>query len=79
MSDVTTRGPAHPSWIIFVATAPIGIAVGFGTGDIGWFTLAIVASATLLCTVYGLMRRRLGWRPLNADYLADLMRVISPH
>jgi hypothetical protein len=79
MSDVTTRGPANPSRIIFVATALIGVAVGFGTGDIGWFTLAVVGSAALLCTGYGLFRRRLGWKPLNVDYLADLMRVISPH
>ncbi|MCJ2133736.1 hypothetical protein MKK69_06565 [Methylobacterium sp. J-026] len=79
MSDVTTRGPAHPSRIIFGTTALIGIAVGFGTGDIGWFTLAVVGSAILLCTVYGLLRRRLGWRPLNVEYLADLMHVISPH
>ncbi|MCJ2086293.1 hypothetical protein MKK88_09825 [Methylobacterium sp. E-005] len=78
MSDVTTRGPANPSRIIFVATALIGVAVGFGTADIRWFTLAVIASAALLCTGYGLIRRRLGWKPLNVEYLVDLMRVISP-
>ena len=79
MSDVTPRGPANPSRIIFVTTALIGVAVGFGTGDIRWFTLAVIGSAAVLCTVYSLIRRRLGWTPLNVDYLVDLMRVISPH
>ena len=79
MSDVTPRGPANPSRIIFVTTALIGVAVGFGTGDIRWFTLAVIGSAAVLCTVYSLIRPRLGWTPLNVDYLVDLMRVISPH
>ena len=78
MSDMTTRGPANPSRIIFVTTVLISVAVGFGTGDIRWFMLTVIGSAALLCTGYGLLRRRLGWRPLNVEYLADRMRVISP-
>jgi len=78
MSDVTTRGPRDPSKIIFVATALFGIAIGFGTGDIKWFTLAVIGCATLLCGGYALVRRWLGWKPLNGDYLFDLVRVISP-
>ncbi|MEG9529007.1 MAG: hypothetical protein MIL41_25105 [Hyphomicrobiales bacterium] len=78
MSDVTTRGPRDPSKIIFVTTALFSIAVGFGTRDIAWFMLAVVASATLLCGGYALVRRWLGWKPLDGDYLFDLVRVISP-
>jgi hypothetical protein len=78
MSDVTTRGPRNPSKIIFLTTALFGIAIGFGTGNIAWFMLAVIASATLLCGGYALVRRRLGWKPLNGEYLFDLVRVISP-
>lgn len=78
MSDVTTRGPDDPSKIIFVTTALFSAAVGFGTGDIAWFMLAVIASAPLLCVSYGLIRRWLDWKPLNVGYLADLVRVISP-
>ena len=78
MSDVTTRGPRDPNKIIFVTTALFSIAVGFGTGDIAWFMLAVIASATLMCGGYALARRKLGWKPLDGDYLFDLVRVISP-
>jgi hypothetical protein len=76
MSDVTTRGPDHPSRIIFVTTVLFG--VGFSTGSVAWFTLAVIACAGGLCAGYGLARRWLGWRPLNGDYLFDLVRVIGP-
>ncbi|MBE7204606.1 MAG: hypothetical protein INR70_43360 [Parafilimonas terrae] len=78
MSDVTTRGPGHPSRIIFVATSLFGVAVGFASGDLVWFTLAVIGCAAVLCVGYGLIRRRLGWKPLSADYLFDLMRVLGP-
>lgn len=78
MSDVTTRGPGHPSRIIFVTASLSGAAVGFGTGDLKWFTLAVIGCAAVLCTGYGLIRRRLGWKPLSADYLSDLIRVLGP-
>jgi hypothetical protein len=78
MSDVTTRGPRDPSRTIFVTTALFSIAVGFVTRDIAWFMLAVVASATLMCGGYALVRRWLGWKPLDGDCLFDLVRVISP-
>jgi hypothetical protein len=78
MSDVTTRGPRDPSKIIFVTTALFSIVVAFVTQDFAWFMLAVVGSAALLCGGYALVRRWLSWKPLDGDYLFDLVRVISP-
>ena len=79
MSNETVRGPKNPSRIIFVTTTLVGVAVGLSTGHIGWFTLAVIGCASVLCAGYGLIRGRLGWRPLNGDDLFNLLRVISPH
>ncbi len=79
MSDMTTRGPRNPSQIIFVTVALIGIAVGFATASLVWFTLAVIGSAALTCAGYGLIRRRLGWKPLNGEYLSNLLYVLSPY
>ena len=65
-------------WASGFLVGALGIAIGFGTGNIAWFMLAVIASATLLCGGYALVRRRLGWKPLNGEYLFDLVRVISP-
>ena len=79
MSDSTARGPRNPSRLIFVATALVGIATGFATGDVGAFILAVLICGTVLCTGYALVRRRLGWRPLNGDALFEMVRLLSPH
>lgn len=79
MSDVTTRGPRNPSQIIFVTVALFGTAVGFATASLVWFTLAVLGSAALTCAGYGLIRRRLGWKPLNGEYLSNLLYVLSPY
>lgn len=79
MSDMTTRGPRNPSRIIFVTVALFGTAVGFATASLAWFTLAVLGSAALTCAGYGLIRRRLGWKPLSGEYLFNLLHVLSPH
>lgn len=79
MSHETARGPKNPSRIIFVTTTLFGVAVGLVTGHIGWFTLAVIGCASVLSAGYGLIRRRLGWQPLNGDDLFNLIHVIGPH
>ena len=79
MSDMTTRGPRNPSRIIFVTVALFGSTVGFATASLAWFTLAVLGSAALTCAGYGLIRRRLGWKPLSGEYLSNLIYVVIPY
>jgi hypothetical protein len=72
------RGPRHPSRLIFVSVAFVGSAIGIVTGDFRLFFLAVILSTILLCSGYALIRRRLGWQPLNFDYLFELLRILSP-
>ena len=79
MSDFLTHGPRNPSRLIVIATALVGAATGLATGDIRLFFLAVLGCALLLCLSYALIRRRLGWEPLNADALFEVLRLLSPH
>jgi drug/metabolite transporter (DMT)-like permease len=79
MSDLIARGPRNPSRLIFVATALVGAATGFATGDFGLFCLAVLGCAILLSVSYALVRRWLGWEPLKVDDLFEVVRLLSPH
>ncbi|KNY21555.1 hypothetical protein [Methylobacterium sp. ARG-1] len=79
MSDLIARGPRNPSRLIFVATALVGAATGFATGNFGLFCLAVLGCAILLSASYALVRRWLGWEPLKIDDLFDVVRLLSPH
>ena len=78
MSDIPARGPEHPNRLIFVSVALVATAVGIGTGNIRLFFLTVIGCTTVLCAGYGLIRRRLGWKPLSFDYLFELLRLLSP-
>ena len=78
MSDLIARGPRNPSRLIFIATALVGAATGFATGSFGSFCLAVLACVILLSASYALVRRWLGWEPLKADDLFEVMRLLSP-
>ncbi|AWB22728.1 hypothetical protein DA075_18975 [Methylobacterium currus] len=77
-SDRVGTGPQHPSRIIFVTTVVVAGAVGLVTGKFLSFVLALVGCAALLCAGYALVRRRLGWKPLDVDYLLHLIGVMHP-
>ncbi|MFH6783021.1 MULTISPECIES: hypothetical protein [Methylobacterium] len=78
MSDFLETGPQHPSRIIFVTTVIVAAVVGLVTGKVLPFVLALVGCAAVLCTAYALIRRRLGWKSLDADYLFRLIHVLHP-
>ncbi len=79
MSDVITRGPQKPGRLIFIATALVGIATAFITGDIVRFALAVLGCASLLSVSYALVARRLGWQPLKVGELFDAVFQLVLH
>ncbi len=78
MSDFLRTGPQHPSRIIFLTIVIVAAAVGLVTGRVMPFVLAFVGCTAVLCTGYALVRRRLGWKPLDADYLSSLIFFLHP-
>lgn len=78
MSDFLRTGPQHPSRIIFVTTAIVAAVVGLVTGKALPFMLALVGCAAVLCTGYALIRRRLGWKSLDGEYLFRLIGILHP-
>lgn len=78
MSDFIKTGPQHPSRIIFLTTVIVAAVIGLMTGKALPFVLALVGCAAVLCTSYGLVRRRLGWKSLDVDYLFRLVHVLHP-
>ncbi|QEE43043.1 hypothetical protein FV242_10625 [Methylobacterium sp. WL64] len=77
MPDVTTRGPQKPGRIIFIATALVGTATGFITGDIVLFILALFGCASVLSVSYALVARRLGWQPVKFGELFDMVLLLA--
>jgi len=78
MSKPIEVGPRHPSRAIFIATVVIAAVVGVVTGRVGAFMLALIGCATVLCAGYALIRRLLGWRPLDFDYLTNFLGILHP-
>lgn len=78
MSDAVSRGPRNPSRLVVVASVVAAAAVGLLTGRVWAFTVALVGCAALLCAGYAVLRRRLGWKPLEADDLLRLIGVMHP-
>ncbi|KMO44244.1 hypothetical protein VQ03_04805 [Methylobacterium tarhaniae] len=78
MSEFAGPGPQHPNRIIFVTTVVVAVSTWLVTGNVLYFMLALVGCAALLCAGYALIRRRLGWKPLDADYLFHLIGVLHP-
>ncbi|MFE1602149.1 hypothetical protein [Methylobacterium sp. ID0610] len=65
-------GPRHPVGLILLIAVLLATAVGLARQSTGAFILVLAASLVALTALYAAVRRRLGWRPLDADALATL-------
>ncbi|GJE26445.1 hypothetical protein [Methylobacterium organophilum] len=66
------RGPRYPTGAIMSLAVLIGIAAWLSTAKPSYFILAALVSMIAFSVLYSLVRKRLGWRPLDLEALPNL-------